>query len=40
MKILLKKNKPVQTAIDIILLEYRTAKHCTTGETPAKLMLG
>lgn len=39
-KILLRRNKPIQTAIDMILFEYRTTKHCTTGETPAKLMLG
>nr|XP_046486469.1 uncharacterized protein K02A2.6-like [Neodiprion pinetum] len=29
-----------QKAIDTFLFDYRTTKHCTTGETPAKLMLG
>lgn len=39
LKILLKNNVDVQKAIDVILLEYRTTKHNTTGEMPAKLML-
>lgn len=39
MKILLRKGKTIEEAIDTILFDYRTTKHSTTGETPAKLML-
>lgn len=40
LKILLKTGNPVQEAIDKILFDHRSTKHCTTGESPAKLMLG
>lgn len=40
LKILLKNGERVQDAIDRILFDYRSMKHCTTGESPAKLMLG
>lgn len=33
------KNVDIQTAINTFLLAYRTCKHATTGETPAKLLL-
>lgn len=40
LKILLKMGESVQVAIDKILFDYRSMKHCTTGESLAKLMLG
>lgn len=40
LKIMLKNGKTAQEAIDSFLAEYRSTRHCTTGETPAKLMLG
>lgn len=40
LKIMLKNGRTPQEAIDAFLMEYRSTQHCTTGETPAKLMLG
>nr|XP_046478620.1 uncharacterized protein K02A2.6-like [Neodiprion pinetum] len=40
LKIMLKNGKTAQEAVDAFLFEYRSTQHCTTGETPAKLMLG
>lgn len=34
------KNTPVETLIARFLMAYRNTPHCTTNETPAKLMLG
>ncbi|XP_043466332.1 uncharacterized protein K02A2.6-like [Leptopilina heterotoma] len=34
------KNVQIDTIVNRYLLNYRTSTHCTTGETPAKLMFG
>lgn len=39
-KIALKNDTDVETAIDRFLFDYRNCQHCTTCETPAKLMFG
>ena len=34
------KNCPIHTNLNRFLTHYRNSKHCTTGETPAKLFFG
>lgn len=33
-----KDGRKIQDAIDLFLFDYRTTKHCLTGETPSRLM--
>lgn len=40
LKILLQTGETVYDAIERILFDYRSIKHCTTSGSPAKLMLG
>lgn len=36
----LREGETLDEIINMFLFDYRTTKHCTTGETPAKLLLG